>query len=134
MGLCQKRYLKKSFASEDKQVHSPNINNESSFVKFTLNFFLCELFISVFFVLTNWKKASNTFHISLLIFIRITHTVYIQSDKSKSLYFLFSVHLLYHLSHGINGKLLLIIYNYSLSYKYIFLEKYLSFLFWKIIP
>lgn len=41
------------FASEDKQVHSSNINNESSFVKFTLNVFLCELFISVFFVLTN---------------------------------------------------------------------------------
>lgn len=27
------------FASEDKQVHSSNINNESNFVKFTLNFF-----------------------------------------------------------------------------------------------
>lgn len=41
------------FAAEDKQVHTSNINNESSFVKFTLNIFLCELFISVSFVLTN---------------------------------------------------------------------------------
>lgn len=65
------------------------------------------------------KKTSNTFHILLLIFIRITHIVKeCNQTWSISLYILFSVHLLYHLSHGINGKF---------PYKYIFLAKYFHF-------
>lgn len=129
--VSKKGIWKKKFASEDKQVHSPNINNESSFVKITLNFFLCELFISVFFVLTNWKKkASNTFHILLLIFIRITHTVVEFNQTKVNLCTSFSQYIfniIYHMEWQVSPINIQLISTLQIY----FLAKYI-FLFWKI--
>lgn len=45
------------FASEDKQVHSSNINNESSFEKFTPNFFSVRVIYLCIFCSYKLKKS-----------------------------------------------------------------------------